>query len=452
MQTHRPRTLRTRFRRRRCATGIGGLLLLSLLAACGRGEAPGTSGESTAAAGAVPGKRSGNVIFVHPDGTGLNHWTAARAYWRGPDGRLAWDGLPEMAVYLGHMADSVVGTSNGGATSHAFGVKVQGGGSYGRDGKGDEARPIVAASGYAGSVMREAARHGHPVGVVNDGDLAEPGTGAFLAEADSRHEQQTIAAQLVFGRDGHDDPAPAVILGGGERFMLPEGTPPCGKRITRDCAVHADPLTGAGPSRTDGRNLVAEAEAAGWLVVRTREEFDRLRKTVERRSDYAPRVLGLFAADDIFNDDSEEALIAAGLVDDERGAGDPRGRLVVWGTPPGTRGAQPPTAPEMTRLALTLLERRSREAGLPFMLVVEIESTDNMANANNAIGSLRALRRADEVIEDTAAFVAGHQTKEISAMTGVCIRQVHFWVARFREGGSIDTPHTQRAEKNLTKG
>jgi alkaline phosphatase len=304
------------------------------------------------------------------------------------------------------MADALVGTSNGGATSHAFGVKVRGPGSYGRDGEGDDARPIAAASGYRGSVMREAAASGHPVGLVNDGDLAEPGTGAFLAEANSRYDQEDIAEQLVFGRDGSDDPAPAVILGGGERFMLPEGTPVCGKRITRDCAVHVDPLTGAGPSRTDGRNLVAEAEAAGWLVIRTRDEFDRLTRTVERRSDYAPQVLGLFAADDIFNDDPEEALIAAGLVDDERPADDPRGRLVAWGTAAGTRGADPPTASEMTRLALTILERRSRRAGRPFMLVVEVESTDNLANANNAIGALRALRRADEVIEDTAAFVA----------------------------------------------
>jgi alkaline phosphatase len=381
-------------------------MALSLLAACGRSDGPERLGESAVSVGSSLQTETGNVIFVHPDGTGLNHWTAARAYWKGPDGRLAWDALPAMAVYTGHMADALVGTSNGGATSHAFGVKVRGSGSYGRDGKGDAARAITAASGYRGSVMREAAGKGYPVGLVNDGDLAEPGTGAFLAEADDRHDHETIAAQLVFGREGRDDPAPVVILGGGERFMLPEGTPVCGKRITRDCAVHADPLTGAGPSRTDGRNLIAEAEAAGWLVIRTRDEFNRLMRTVERRTGYAPRVLGLFAADDIFNDDPEESLIAAGLVTDDRAPEDRRGRLIVWGTPPGTRGANPPTASEMARLALTILERRSREARLPFMLVVEVESPDNMANANNAIGALRALGRADQVIEDAAAFVA----------------------------------------------
>ncbi len=41
------------------------------------------------------------------------------------------------------------------------------------------------------------------------------------------------------------------------------------------------------------------------------------------------------------------------------------------------------------------------------MLVVEIESTDNLSNANNAIGALRAIARADEVIALASDFVAG---------------------------------------------
>ncbi len=28
--------------------------------------------------------RTGNVIFIHPDGAGINHWNAARMYWYGP--------------------------------------------------------------------------------------------------------------------------------------------------------------------------------------------------------------------------------------------------------------------------------------------------------------------------------------------------------------------------------
>jgi alkaline phosphatase len=117
-------------------------------------------------------------------------------------------------------------------------------------------------------------------------------------------------------------------------------------------------------------------------------------------------VLGAFAADDTFNDEPEEALIRLGLVDDRRARDDRRGRLLIWGSPAGTLGADPPTAAEMADLALVLLTRHSRRAGKPFLLVVEIESTDNLANANNAVGALRALHRADDVIDRARAFLA----------------------------------------------
>jgi alkaline phosphatase len=387
---------------RAIATSPGKIAALTalLLGGCADSE-PDEAGVDTATASS----RAGNVIFVHPDGTGLNHWTAARAYWRGPDGLLAWDRLPALAVYRGHMADQLVGTSNGAATTHGFGVRVAAAGSYGRDGKGEASRVITAASGFRGSVMREAAHRGYPVGVVNDGDLAEPGTGAFLAEATSRYDTSTIAEQILFGRPDAQDPPPAVVLGGGERFLLPEGTPACGRRIRPDCAVHVDPVTGAGPSREDGRNLVAEAEAAGWTVIRTRVEFDRVVRRVARDEDYLPRLLGLFAADDIFNDVPEERLIEAGLVREQDNGR--AGRLIHWGGLPTSPSADPPTAREMTELAITLLERRARLAALPFLLVVEVESTDNLANANSGIGALRALARADDVIAAATEFATG---------------------------------------------
>jgi alkaline phosphatase len=345
---------------------------------------------------------TGNAIFIHPDGTALNHWNAARPYWVGPDALLEWDQLPALAAYRGHMVDRLTATSNGGATAHAFGYKVQGPESYGQDG----GRPILALSGYPGSVMREAAAAGHPVGVVNDGDAGEPGTGAYLAEVELRYNATEIARQIVDGRPGFDDPPPAVVLGGGERFFLPEDTPRCADQVTPGCAVHQDPLNGRGPARKDGRNLVQEAIDAGWVVVRTREDFDRLRGELDTDDGYAPQVLGLFAADDIFNDAPEEEVARAGLIDESRRADDKRGRLIIWGDRPGTLGYDPPTAAEMTEVAITILERRSRTAGLPFLLVVEVESTDNLPNRNNAIGTLRALKRADDVIGVAREFQA----------------------------------------------
>lgn len=205
----------------------------------------------------------GNVIFIHPDGAGPNHWAAARMYWNGPDAVSAWDRLPNMASYRGHMIDRLTGTSNGGATVHAFGYKVLGPGSFGKDGGGDDARDILALSGYPGSILREAANTGHPTGVVNDGALPEPGTGVFFAEVGDRNLSNEIARQLIDGRPGFEleDKPLVVAMGGGEGFFLPEGTLLCTTVVTPDCAVHVDQVSGEGSARTDGRNLVQEAQA-----------------------------------------------------------------------------------------------------------------------------------------------------------------------------------------------
>jgi alkaline phosphatase len=51
-------------------------------------------------------EKTGNAIFIHPDGTGLNHFLLTRHYWssEGPDGSLQWDKLPTMA-WVGRRAN-----------------------------------------------------------------------------------------------------------------------------------------------------------------------------------------------------------------------------------------------------------------------------------------------------------------------------------------------------------
>lgn len=336
--------------------------------------------------------RPSNVIFLHVDGAGANHWHAARSYWYGPDAVMSFDRLPRMALYRGHMLDMLTGTSNGGATTHAFGYKVEGLGSFGKDGDG-LARPptdrfITALSGFNGSIMREAAAKGLLVGIINDGNIGEPGTGAFLAEVGNRNNWDEIARQIVQGRPGMNDPRPYVILGGGEGNFLPQGVE----------GVH-------GPGgRTDNLNLIAEMQRAGYVVIRTRAEFDALMRELAARPGYAPRVLGLFAHHHIFNDRPEEELIRRGLVDLSIPADDKRSQLVLFGTLGGP-GANPPTVAEMTKMALTILERAATRERTRFFLVVEPESVDNFGNANNAIGTLTALRHANEAIGVVLDFI-----------------------------------------------
>ncbi|SDX66125.1 alkaline phosphatase [Geodermatophilus africanus] len=410
----------------------GSLLVASVVTASADGDRSGIGGDN---------HRTGNMIFVHPDGTDLAYWTAARAYWEGPDGTLNWDRLPESVPYRGHMADQLTGTSNGGATTHAFGYKVDGPGSFGQDTgaadvlAGDNlvdgepvARPIVGLSGYPGSWLREAGNAGHPIGVVNDGDIAEPGTAAFLTEVGERTDAAAleIARQHIQGRPGFDDADadPVVVMGGGEELFFPEGTPFCTAEevdaarsgsgdpvatIPATCVVHrpagdtlpeAEEPAETGGARTDGLNLAQAAVDEGYTLVRTREEFEALADAVDS-GDVDPaglKVLGLFADEDIFNDETEESLIARGLVDPSVPEDAKETNLVLYGSEPGTPGYQPPTAPEMAELATAVLTAHADEAGKPYATVWEVEGTDNFANYDNAIGSLVEARYADEMI------------------------------------------------------
>jgi glycerophosphoryl diester phosphodiesterase len=263
-----------------------------------------------------------NVIFIHPDGADPSHFAAARFESVGPDGRLNWDEAPAAGVYLGHLDDQIVATSNAGAVTHAYGIKAFND-SFGFDENGAEYQSLAALQGQniAGSapdatVLEEAIAAGRPTAVINSGFIAEPGTGVFLADAVDRDARAEITAQIV-------ESGVNVILGAGEIDYLPTGT---------------IGFFGQEGTRTDGRNLIEEAEALGYTVVFTREQLNSLPADTER-------VLGIFAADDTYNDVPEGALIANGFVDEN-------GELITYGQPP--INPDPPTVAEMLEATLKL--------------------------------------------------------------------------------------------------
>lgn len=309
-----------------------GLLVFALL---GAGVFPAT----LPAQGTRETPRPGSVVFVHPDGASVSAWGAARVFTVGPDGKLNWDHMGHMGVYRGHMKNSMGATSHGGATSHAYGVKVAWD-SYGMDGT----EPLTSLSGKPFSILVEAREAGLATALVNSGHIAEPGTGAFVASAPSRQLPDTISLQVV--ESGTD-----IIFSGGEELLLPEGV----------FGYH-----GFEGTRKDGLNLIERARALGYEVVYTREELLDLSSDIRK-------VLGVFAPYHTFLDDTEEYLKAEDLPLYEPAA---------------------PTLAEMTEVALRLLEAR----GDRFLLVVEEEGSDNFANNNNAVGTLTALSRADEAL------------------------------------------------------
>ncbi|MBA4254176.1 MAG: hypothetical protein C0441_09635, partial [Comamonadaceae bacterium] len=131
---------------------------------------------------------------------------------------------------------------------------------------------------------------------------------------------------------------------------------------------------------------------------------------------YAPRVLGLFAFQDTFNDRNEQDLInrgfvRAGMAAGTTGAGPQKqSRLVLWGDHDAAEpGFNPPTFAEMTEVALTILSRaaaqRPQAAQRRFFLVAEQESIDNFGNNTNAIGMLHAMQDTDRAIGEALDFL-----------------------------------------------
>jgi alkaline phosphatase len=139
------------------------------------------------------GQRPNNVIFFHPDGAGINHWTFLRYMQHGPDGETEWDKLPGMAVYSCHLSDSLTDTSNAGAATHATGVKVHAA-SFGLDRNN---QPVRAASGETATIAEEAIRAGRAAALIETGPIAEPGTAAFVAKTPRRGDVDEIARQLI---------------------------------------------------------------------------------------------------------------------------------------------------------------------------------------------------------------------------------------------------------------
>ena len=287
---------------------------------------------------ATPAAFADSAILLHPDGMGANTWNVLRLREVGPDGRLAWDRLPQLAIYVGPMLDSVNASSNGGATTHAYGVRAR----LDSFGMVDGAKP-VAASGKRESLAEAAITAGKAVALVNSSSITEPGTAAFFASVADRDDETTIAAQILAGR-------PQVALGGGERFFLPKGV--SGRH-------------GVGV-REDGRNLVEEARKAGYTVVFTAEELAAL------PVDDTP-VLGLFASEETFNEADEATLAKQGLA------------------------AFQPQAPRFDVMVAAALARVTRNTK-GYLLVGNEEATDNLSGENNVSATLEAAAGADRAI------------------------------------------------------
>ena len=313
---------------------------------------------------------TGNVIFIHPDGTSPSHYMALRNIDLGPDGRLNWDKMSNAGVYLGHMDNQLTGTSNAGAVTHANGVKVFNE-SFGLNADNSE---VTSASGKLGyTILEEAIAAGKGTALIQSGHIGEPGTAAFAAATTNRDGDNTrardktaeIAEQVI--RSGTQ-----IIMAGGEVYLLPKGT--TGFHVTAEIDAEYSDV-----ADRPTINLIELAKSLGYTVVYTEAQMN----AAVQNATASTKLLGVFAANHTFDDRREEAL---GL--------NTNNSLPLY-------VSTAPTVAEMLDASLKIL----RQDPDGFFVVVEEEGTDNFGNNNNAVGTIEALRRADAAIGVAMDFV-----------------------------------------------
>jgi alkaline phosphatase len=287
-----------------------------------------------------------NVIFMVGDGMAAAHREAARLNLAGLTGRLAMDRLP----YSGLMTTSpddpedVVTDSAAAASAWATGVATYNGAiSVDVDGN---PLPVLGAQAKAA---------GKRTGLVTTAQVTDATPAAFFSNSTDRAAQDDIARQYL------DVSHPDVILGGGEDWWLPAGTPGAYPDQPAE-----DPTEG---SRGTQGNLIERARAAGYTYVSTPAQ---LAAAPDRG-----RLLGLFSNQEMFQQRPE-------------GEGDVYSPVADLAT--------------MTRTALANLER-SRNG---FFLLVEEEGIDEFAHNNNGARVLQTMASLDRTVALVRSYIAAH--------------------------------------------
>jgi alkaline phosphatase len=201
------------------------------------------------------------------------------------------------------------------------------------------------------TVMQAAKARGKRIGLATTATVYDASPAGFSMNAKSRRDYQALADQFLVLE-------PDVLMGGGAEYFRPMGAP--------------------GGKRKDGKDLIAAFRAKGYQVVQN---------SAELKAATGPRVLGLFADDDMdFEVDRDPA--------------------------------KEPSTAEMAAAALKVLGETSPSG---FVLFVENENIDTAGHANDAAALMRALWAFDDAVKvaldfqrrspDTLVIVTGdHET------------------------------------------
>ncbi|GAC1632394.1 MAG: alkaline phosphatase [Nevskia sp.] len=233
-----------------------------------------------------------NVIFFLGDGMGPTVVTAARIYRYGEDGKLVMESLPRTARVRTYSNDAQTTDSAPSMAAYMTGVKMNNdvismtpetqafntgvSPPVPYQSAGNSSCPATGNGRAVTTILEIAKARGLAVGAVTTTRVTHATPAATYAHVCNRDAESTIAAQAVPGGAGYNAALGNgldVLLGGGFRYFTPN--------------------TVTGGSRTDGRDLTAELQAApnSYTYVTNRAALNALTPTA------TTRVVGLFNRD-----------------------------------------------------------------------------------------------------------------------------------------------------------
>lgn len=260
-----------------------------------------------------------NVILFIGDGMGHAHRQAAAFQAYGIDGLLAMDRMPALGLSETSSSDNMITDSGAGATAIASGVKTY----NGAIGVDPEGNPVV-------TILELAQQAGKATGLITTTQISHATPAAFAAHVPDRGMMDEIASQLLEHRV-------TVLLGGGESQFLPVEV------------IGHYPQPG---DRTDGRDLTAEAQAAGYVYTWDEATLKAVNTVTTRR------LLGLF----------------------------------------GDQGMKRPHSPSLALMTQKAIEVLSRDRD-GFFLMVEGGQIDWAAHGNDAVNAIGDTLALDEAVK-----------------------------------------------------
>jgi alkaline phosphatase len=314
------------------------VVVVAVLAAC-------VSAVGVAPAGQAQEPAPRSVIFINGDGMAGVQREAGRLSGVGLDGDLAMDELPQAGLLATDSRDpkTFVTDSAAAATAWATGEKTYNG-----------AISVDVNGNPLAVVGQQAKVGGKATGLVTTAQVTDASPAAFFSRTADRKQQDEIARQYL------EETKPDVILGGGEDWWLPAGTPGAFPDVPPE-----DPEEASKGTKGD---LVGRARELGYAYAGTPDQLKQAS---------APKLLGLFANEEMFQQKPE-------------GQGDVYAPVV--------------DLPTMTQKALDTLA--SNESG--FFLFVEEEAVDEFAHQNNGAKMLQGMQQLDAAVAVARRYVAAH--------------------------------------------